>query len=483
MTKSRSVALLGGLVPPRVKFAPQSRDNSADDVSDLVAAFGLILDPWQEEVLRAGLGERSNGNWAARQIGLSTPRQNGKTEIIVARVLAGLLLFGEKTIVVSAHRQDTARETFFRLVNIIESNPALEERVDFIARSEMREYIRMKSGQEVRFKARSGTSGRGFSCDCLMLDEAQDLGAAAWAAILPTMSARPNPQVWLLGTPPTSQTDGEVFGRIRAAGLGKQEPHLAWLEWAAEPEDDFDAEETWAKANPAYGIRIGPEAIMAERASMSDSQFAMERLGIWAGAVSRSVIPSQSWAEAGDEHSMAIEDIALGVEVAPDLVSASVCLAGRRPDGSWHVELDEQREGSDWVVPYVRGLVDANPGLRAVVIDAGSPTAALTDAFKAAHVRVTYPKVTELGQACMRLLDGVVTGQVWHTRQPQLTLAVSSAGKRRLGDTGMWVWSRASTASDITPVQAVTLALWAAQTKTVKRPAGRTSSGRAGVVL
>src|SRR3546814_5038809 len=117
--------------------------------------------------------------------------------LIVARILAGLLLFEEQTIVVSAHRQDTSREVFFRLVQLIEDNPNLEDRVDFIARSEMREFIRMKSGQEVRFKARSAGSGRGFSCDCLRLDEAQILGAAEWSAIRPTMSARPNPQVWL----------------------------------------------------------------------------------------------------------------------------------------------------------------------------------------------------------------------------------------------------------------------------------------------
>ena len=221
--KSPPGVLLDGQAPPRVRHAPSVRANSWEDVSDLVASFGLVLDDWQEDVLRAAMGERSNGDWAARHIGVCAPRQQGKTMLIVARILAGLLLFGEEIIVVSAHRQDTAREVFFRLVQLIEDNPALEDRVDFIARSEMREYVRMKSGQEVRFKARSGTSGRGFSCDCLLLDEAQILGAAAWSAILPTMSARPNPQVWLLGTPPQAGDDGEVFSRFRETGLTGRE--------------------------------------------------------------------------------------------------------------------------------------------------------------------------------------------------------------------------------------------------------------------
>src|SRR5699024_3055077 len=101
------------------------RANSWEDVSDLVAAYGLHLDDWQEDVLRAGLGERSDGKWSVRQIGVSAPRQNGKTVLIAARILAGLLIFGEETIIVSAHRQDTARETFHRLVDIIELNPGL----------------------------------------------------------------------------------------------------------------------------------------------------------------------------------------------------------------------------------------------------------------------------------------------------------------------------------------------------------------------
>ena len=53
--------------------------------------------------------------------------------------------------------------------------------------------------------------------------------------------------------------------------------------------------------------------------------------------------------------------------------------------------------------------------------------------IKGTTVKVTAVKVSELGAACSRLLDGIVTGSVVHTRQPQLSTAVSVAGKRRLG--------------------------------------------------
>ena len=474
--------LLAGQVAPRVRHAPSVRANSWEDVADLSASFGVTLDEWQENVLQAALGERADGRWAARTVGLSTPRQNGKSQLIVARALAGILLFDEQLIICSAHQQDTAREVFHRLVDILEDNPSLHERVDQYGKALNREYIRFKSGQVIRFKARSAGGGRGFSADCLLLDEAQILTASAWSAILPTMSARSNPQVWLMGTPPTPDDDGEVFARVRSTGIEGKDGSLAYLEWSADPADDLDARETWQKANPAYGVRIGDEAIRAERASMTDGQFAMERLGMWESARSRAVIPREMWDEAGDDVAVAVDRFALGVEVGPDLANASVVLAGQRDDGTWHIELDETRDGTDWLAPYLDALVAANPEIRAVAVDAGSPAKALISQhphekshgkpvwyMNGTKVRVIPPTVQDLGAACATLLAGVVTGSVRHIRQGQLTTAATTAGKRKLGDTGMWVWHRASTASDITPIQAATLALWAAQLETIYR--------------
>lgn len=82
--------------------------------------------------------------------------------------------------------------------------------------------------------------------------------------------------------------------------------------------------------------------------------------------------------------------------------------------------------------------------------------------------------MTDLGTGCSRFLEGIVSCTLRHNRQSQMSVAASVAGKRKLGDTGMWVWSRATATSDITPIQSATLALWGAQAMTVKRPFGRT---------
>src|SRR5688572_23547447 len=106
--KSLSVAPLAAQVPT-VRLAPSVRANGWEDVADIASAYGLLLDPWQENVLQAAMGERADGQWATPRVGVAVPRQNGKGAIIEARELAGLLAFGEQMIIHSAHDQKTAR--------------------------------------------------------------------------------------------------------------------------------------------------------------------------------------------------------------------------------------------------------------------------------------------------------------------------------------------------------------------------------------
>lgn len=421
------------------------------------------------------MGERSDGRWAARLVGISTPRQNGKSQLIVARALAGALLLDEKTIICSAHQMDTAREVFQRLLDAIDANPGVSRRVDSVMKAVGREYVRFKSGSTIRIKARSVAGSRGFSADCLLLDEAQILSPAAWSSILPTMSARENPQAWLLGTPPTPQDDGEVFARLRQSGIDGKDARTAYLEWSADTTDDLDDPATWAKANPAFGTRISTEAIEAERSAMSDEQFAMERLGMWQGSTSVAVIDSKSWGEVADPASMAIENLALAVDVSPDRAIASVALAGLRADGIWHVELDEHRTGLGWVGPWLIKRCERN-NIRAVVIDGLSPAASLVDELARAGVKVTTTSARDMAAACGTFYDAAMGARLRHTDQPQVNVALSVARQRPLGEA--WAWNRKTSTSDITPVVALTLALWGAQNSNVKKPTRKKTGGR-----
>lgn len=466
--------------PPRVLHGPKTRQNSWQDVSDLAAGFGVVLDPWQETVLQAAMGERPDGQWAARQVAISAPRQNGKSEIIVARALAGILLFGEQTIIVSAHQQDTAREVFGRLLGIIEQFPNLEERVESVMRAVNREYIRFKSGQTIRFKARSTGSGRGFSCDCLLLDEAQILSPSSWSAILPTMSARPNPQAWLLGTPPTENDDGEVFERMRNLGVLGRENTVAYLEWAAESDDPIDDPLTWAKANPAYGSRISQEAVATELASMSEEQFRLERLGIWNEAAAHMpVIPAAVWrklnAPGPDSET---PPTAFGVDMS-HAMQISVAAAWVVED-SIHVE--EVWAGGD-VAAAVQWIATAAGRRTEVVIDDLSPASQMVPELINRRVKVRKSTARDMAKGCLQFESRAGAGTVSHAGQAQLAAAVAGAKKRPIGDAGGWGWDRRDASSQIHPLVACTLALLSASSTRRRTTGERTSANRKAAIL
>jgi hypothetical protein len=265
LADAQPAMLPGEQAPPRFEVSPPaSSANSWEDVADLSASFGAPLDEWQERILQAAMGERADGKWLAKRVGVTVPRQNGKTQVLMARALAGALLFGEKTIIVSAHQQDTARETFMKIMELREQSPALAARIAKVMEALNREFIRFTNGAVIKFKARSQSGGRGFSSDCLLLDEAQILKQSTWVSINSTMSARPNPQVWLLGTCPTPEDDGAVFESVRTAAISGKSRTSAWLEWGAEPGDDPAEERTRWKANPAWFTRINHEVVQGE---------------------------------------------------------------------------------------------------------------------------------------------------------------------------------------------------------------------------
>lgn len=457
LTKSPRGGLLVGQAPPRVRHAPTVRANAWEDVADLSASLGIELDEWQETVLQAAMGERSDGTWATRQIGLSTPRQNGKSQLIVARALAGVLLFSEQTIIVSAHQQDTAREVFGRMLDLIEAFPSLERRVSSVMKAINRESITFESGQTVRFKARSAGSGRGFSCDCLLLDEAQILSPAAWSAILPTMSARPNPQAWLLGTPPTEYDDGEVFGRIRQAGIDGRESRLAYLEWSAEADDPIDDPDTWAKANPAFGTRISHEAVASELASMSESQFQMERLGVWSDSANhRPLVASDTWddlASAGPGDGTPPD--AFGVAAFDGWFSVVACWA----DGdARHVEEVFASPRLDLVADW---LADRAARRTPVFVPNYGGAAPLQPMLSAQRVNARTATTGDVGRGCELLTEGAQAGWLTHADQESLASSIAGARQKYTRDGQSWTFDL-KTSTRNAPAMAIALALAAA---------------------
>src|SRR5205823_6021141 len=142
-----------------------------------------------------------DGRWAAFEVGLVVSRQNGKGGILEARELAGVTEFGERLLIHSAHQFDTSMEAFLRMENLIEEAGLVGElrKRGGVSRSHGAEGFSFRNGARLRYRTRTKGGGRGFSADLIVLDEAMILQESSLAALLPTLSARENPQVWYTG--------------------------------------------------------------------------------------------------------------------------------------------------------------------------------------------------------------------------------------------------------------------------------------------
>lgn len=446
-----------GAQRPRFLNVPPALSSAGQEAAELAASAGLHLDPWQRLVLDASLGERADGKWAASEVGVIVPRQNGKGSILEARELFGLFLGGERLILHSSHEFKTAAEGFLRVKALIDNTDDLRKRVARIRTSHGEEGIELRDGARLRFVARSRGSGRGFSGDLVILDEAYALSDDAMAALLPTLSARPNPQVWYTSSAPMDTST--VLRRLCVRGRRGESAGLAFFEWCADEAADSADRDAWAQANPGLGIRLSEEFTAKELDALGDEGFRRERLGIWSESTTASVIPADVWAALADAQSAALDPVAFAVEVNGARTVAAIGAAGLREDGRHHVEVIEHREGTGWVVDRVAALVEKWQPC-AVVVDETGAAGSLIDPLRQAGVDVLIPTARDVAAAAGRFFDACQpeTSSIRHRGQDALDAAVAGAATRPLGDA--WTWDRRTRGSDITSLVAVTLALW-----------------------
>lgn len=481
-----------GWQEPPIQIAPPSVSTAGQEAIDLARKAGLRLDPWQQHALRVGMAEKADGSWAAFEVAVNVPRQNGKGGIIEARELWGLFIGGEELILHSAHEFKTAKNAFRRIERLIRGCPDLHKRVKQYRQTVGEEWIELHDGAMLRFIARSKGSGRGFSGHSNMLDEDMILGDNEMDALLPTMAAIEDPQIWYLGSAGIGGPSVQL-GRLRRRALkaiedGVPDPSLAYMEWSADlhvkecpkdctAHDDAASDAAVLKSNPAVGYRLSLAKVANERATLSLDGYARERLGVGEypsdEADAWQVIGRDVWEALADDESQPDDPVAFAVDVTPERSHASICVAGRC-GGGVHVEVVDNRPGTGWVAERLRELAERH-GPRCVVIDPGSPAGSLiaevTEALKVDRdaevgegeepqllVPIVQTKTRDIVQATGQFYDAVAAARISHLDNAPLATALAGARKRELGEA--WAWARKGVGVDITPLVAVTLARW-----------------------
>lgn len=477
---SSTLDVLRGAQQPRIMVVPASAPGLlAEKGLELVNGIaGMGLDPWQDMGLSHSLAQNPDGALAALQVGVAMARQNGKDELLAARGLCALCLdeLNEEFSLHTAHEAKTAVRAFVRLKSIIEATPELRRRVRSYSHARGDEAINMRNGKSMMFGTRTSGGFRGFTGALLFLNEAMIIADQFYGTLLPTLSAKSmegSPQVWFAGSPVDAQVHehGQVFSNIRRMALDGDAASLAYFEWSLDVDspDDVTPEMAsdrllWAATNPALGRRISPNYIRdMEFLTLPARQFAVERLGVWCMPVMDgygAVIDTRDWEQLTDRASAAGE-VWFAFDVQPDRGTSTIAAAGHRPDGLNHVEVIEHRPGTEWLPARVAELVKGhrNAGVR---YDGAGPAASLIPDLEDLGVECEPFTSREHAQACGLLYDQVKQQRLRHLGQPMLRDAIRGAKKRPLGDA--WAWDRKSSAVDISPLVAVTLALWGAAT-------------------
>lgn len=449
-----------GSQTPRLSSLPEGVASRApgEAAIRLAESAGLHLDEWQQHVLREALGVRDDGRWAAFSTCVLVPRQNGKGAILEALAMAALFLFEVELVVWTAHEMKTAKEGFRRLVGHITSTPDLMRQVSAIKRGNDDRGIELRNGRRIQFLARSSGSGRGFTGDLVILDEAYELDGDVMAALLPTLSAVPNPQIWYTSSAPMAGS--EQLHAVRKRGVEGDSSRLAFFEWSADPSLAPSSEEAWAQANPGYPHRIDYESIASEwgefNADADPHMFCRERLGYPdEPAGNQSAIAPEVWAAAHDPGSAIVSHKSWALSVSPDRKFSSFGIAGRRADGRLHVETMIRKPGTAWVIEAASDFfAKSKIPLR---IHKTGPEAAFIVPLTERKVTIVEVSAGEAAQATGQFIDAANGDQLKHLDQMSLNIALRGAALRESTD-GAVVWSQRNSAVEISPLMAVTIA-------------------------
>ena len=444
-------------------------------VRDRCGEWGVVFDRWQDGMGRVILSKRDSGLFAAGVggVGMSIPRQTGKT-FTVGMIILGLCSLSEElTVLWTSHHSKTTTKTFESLQGMAQRKkvaPLIRQ----VRTGNGDQQIIFTNGSRIYFGAREQGFGRGFDdVDIEIFDEAQILSEQALSDMVPAANVSTNPLIIFMGTPPRPSDPSEAFANRRAEALAGDAPDAAWIEFGADEHADPTSRAQWRKANPSFPHRTSETSILRMMKMLGPESFKREGLGIWDETASARAIPAEGWRVLTVKEPPADAIQSFGIKFAID--GSAVALAGalKPKDGPIYVEGIEQRSASDgieWLADY---LVPLWRDAAQIVIDGKSGAGALVDALRRAGVAakvILTPSVADVITAHSLTLEAIKTGGLSHLADPELDRQVRIATKRKIGAAGGFGW-QAPEGDTVALLDAITLAHWAALTS--KRHPGR----------
>lgn len=448
-----------GIQTPTKSVILPYKNSDGKEAIELYEKSGREAYDWQKFLIDAILAKNKDDLWTHLTFGYSVPRQNGKNEILAIRELKGL--FEGECILHTAHRTTTSAAAFNRLVAILEEMGYVAQQDFHQIKAIGREYIEFyETGGSVDFRTRSSLGGLGESFDLLVIDEAQEYTDDERSALIYTISASPNPQTIMTGTPPTPLSSGTVFTNLREDILFGESEDYGWAEWSIEKEGNPKDKELWYQANPSLGIRLTERTVQAEVGN-DDLDFNIQRLGLWVQYNQQSVISEDEWkALHVDDLPKLKGKLFAGIKYGYDGTNVAMSIAVKTEDDDIFVETIDCksiRDGNGWIIHFLR-----NADVQEVVIDGANGQDILEKAMKDANLKKpTLPTVKEIILSNSMFEQALYQQTIKHRSQPSLFQVVTNCEKRNIGTSGGFGYRSQIEENDIALMESMILAHWA----------------------
>lgn len=479
--------------PPLRELTPKtSLGFSVIEFAEEVLEVELL--PWQRWLLVHMLELRPDGTLRFRTVVILMARQNGKSTLSQIVALWFMYVYGTPLVIGTAQDLDVAEEIWQGAVDLVEETPELNQLKQHVVRVNGKKSLILTTGERYKVKAANRRAGRGLTGDVILLDELREHQSwDAWGAVTKTTMARAMALVLAmsnagdatsvvlrylrklahaaLGDPDGINKDDDLeLPDDEELELDEDDDSLAIFEWSAPPGTALRDRAGWAQANPALGYLISERTVASAVRTDPEWIFRTEVLCQWSEGTLEGPFPPGSWEASADPGSRRAPGapVALCVDVSWDRSHAYIGLASTREDGLYHVEVIARRAGTEWVAPWLTSPERSEDVLGApVAVQAkGAPASGLVKVLKDAKVRVIEWGGSGLGAGTGAFYDrvraavgeGSENTELRHRDQPVLNLAAATASTRPVGDA--WLWDRRRSPTDVSPLIAVTGALW-----------------------
>ena len=442
---------LGGVQTPRIHSKLNDLPSKGQEMIDFATELGINLMEWQRFVCIHGHKVRPDGRWHAAEIGLIMARQQGKSTLMMLRILTGMFVWGEGLQLASAHRLTTSLETFRQIVALIETNPRLEKEVKKIRWQHGAEEIELFGNRRFVVKA-ANNAARGLSKpETIHLDELREYkDEDAWSSMRYSMMAAKNPQVWIYSS--AGDQHSVILNKLRERALASATTNdpIGWFEWSAEPDAPIllpSGEINWsafAQANPSLGITIHPDNLKAVINDPPDI-VRTEVLAQWVDTIN-SAIDAQKWSLCQTEPIPLDPEQPtwLGLDLSPDRKHGALVATQKLPGERFNLVL-LHTWSNDFSINDLAVANDIAPYVRKyntqTVAYSKRTARAIASRLVPAGIPITDMDGSIYAESCDRWLGAINSHRLQHGGQEELTQQTLSAAKLPYGD-GSWIIGR-----------------------------------------